>query len=159
VPEPIASSEYRLKSVARPDPRPVECQVVRGHFFLGDSAHGEGRELVAELLTARPYFFPFEQIDGRRRTRRAPYIWLVLRSSWSRSPRTRRGACPDMKSRGVTIVFASPLQHPADRRAVARSPASRPDRGEAIGPETPSASDTSKPTDGPSSSTVSTSLK
>ena len=39
-------------------------QVVRGHFFMGDSARGEGHELVVELLNGAIRFFPFERTDA-----------------------------------------------------------------------------------------------
>ena len=65
LPEPMASSEYRIT------PRHAEAtlvlssgQVVRGQFRMGDSAPDHGRELVAGLLNSTIGFVPFERMDN-----------------------------------------------------------------------------------------------
>jgi hypothetical protein len=64
-PAPVATSEYRVEKCRAEATLVLSSgEVVRGHFFVGDSARGDGRERVGDLLNSATGFFPFEQMDG-----------------------------------------------------------------------------------------------
>jgi hypothetical protein len=65
MPKPMASFDYQIeKWRAAATIHLSNGQIVHGHFFIGDSARGAGRELVGDLLNGTTGFFPFERLDA-----------------------------------------------------------------------------------------------